>query len=85
MGRIAYFLVVCISPETPVENFRPLNNIFKYLRFSKKVVLWRKVYLKKKENKKGNSVHVFFFLILNFLKYMTHMQRKMHKYTWAAQ
>lgn len=73
-GRIAYFLVICIFPETPIKNFRFLNTILKDRQFSKKKCILVEGVLKRKHVGILSS-WFFSFLILNFCWSITYTQK----------
>ena len=71
-GRIAYFLVICISPQTPIKNFRLLNIILKYHQFSEKKCILGEGVL---ERKHIGTLYMYNFFILDFCLRITNTQK----------
>lgn len=74
-GRIAYFLVICIFPETPIKNFRFLNTILKDCQFSKKKCILVEGVLKRKHVGILSSWFFFFFNSEFLLKYNIYTEK----------
>lgn len=71
-GRIAYFLVICIFPQTPIKIFKLLNIILKYHQFSKKKCILEEGVL---ERKHIGTLYMSNFLILGFCLTITKTQK----------